>query len=40
VPESELEACRRHNIEIVYGIGGTDKKNSSSKILKDNEDKI
>lgn len=33
MPKSELEACRRYNIEIVYGVGGMDKKNSSSKIL-------
>lgn len=33
MPASELEACRQYNVEVVYGIGGTDKKNSSSKIL-------
>lgn len=34
MPESELAVCEKYGIEIVYGVGGFDKKNSSSEILK------
>lgn len=30
IPESEV--CRQHNIEMVFGVGGNDKANSSSNI--------
>lgn len=33
MPQSELEVCHKYGIEVVYGVGGFDKKNSSSKIL-------
>jgi len=33
MPESELIVCQKFGIEIVYGVGGFDKKNSSSAIL-------
>lgn len=34
MPERELEVCKEYDIEVVYGVGGFDKKNSSSEILK------
>lgn len=33
MPEDELEACDRNNIEIIYGVGGFDKPNSSSDLI-------
>lgn len=35
MPSSELKVCKRNAIEIVYGVGGFDKQNSSSEILKE-----
>ena len=32
IPESET--ARRHNVELVFGVGGENKANSSSDILK------
>lgn len=37
MPDDELDVCRQRDIEIVYGVGGFDKKNSSSEILKNYE---
>lgn len=34
MPKNELEICKKFNIELIYGIGGFDKKNSSSDIKK------
>lgn len=34
MPDQELWVCQRYNVEIVYGVGGSDKINSSSEILK------
>jgi cytidyltransferase-like protein len=34
MPNSELDICNRLGIEIRYGVGGFDKKNSSSSILR------
>ena len=34
MPRNELDICKKHNIEVIYGVGGFDKKNSSSEILK------
>lgn len=34
MPQSELDICKLYNIQIVYGVGGFDKQNSSSSILK------
>ena len=33
MPQSELIVCEKYGIEVVYGVGGFDKKNSSSAIL-------
>ena len=33
MPQSELDVCDKYGIEIVYGVGGFDKQNSSSAIL-------
>lgn len=35
MPASELEVCKKYGVEVVYGVGGFDKKNSSSKILQE-----
>lgn len=34
MPKSELDACKEVGCEIKYGIGGFDKKNSSSALIK------
>jgi len=34
MPQSELDVCKKYNIEIVYGCGGFNKANSSSEILR------
>lgn len=33
LPAEEIESARRNNITLLYGIGGFDKKDSSSRIL-------
>lgn len=30
----ETEVCKKYNIEMVYGVGGCDKQNSSSEIIR------
>ncbi|WP_340684492.1 adenylyltransferase/cytidyltransferase family protein [Amycolatopsis coloradensis] len=37
LPADEIEAGARNNITMVYGIGGTDKADSSTRILSDME---
>ncbi|MFD6066296.1 MULTISPECIES: adenylyltransferase/cytidyltransferase family protein [Amycolatopsis] len=37
LPADEVEAGARNNISMVYGIGGTDKADSSTRILSDME---
>ena len=37
LPANEVEAGARNNIAMLYGIGGTDKADSSSRILSDLE---
>jgi glycerol-3-phosphate cytidylyltransferase/D-beta-D-heptose 7-phosphate kinase/D-beta-D-heptose 1-phosphate adenosyltransferase len=37
LPLEEIEAGARNNIQMLYGIGGTDKADSSSRILSDVE---
>jgi cytidyltransferase-like protein len=37
LPEEEVAAGARNNIAMLYGIGGTDKADSSSRILSDME---
>jgi cytidyltransferase-like protein len=37
LPQEEIEAGARNNITMLYGIGGTDKADSSSRILSDME---
>ncbi|RSN57315.1 glycerol-3-phosphate cytidylyltransferase [Amycolatopsis sp. WAC 04182] len=37
LPADEVEAGARNNITMVYGIGGTDKADSSTRILSDME---
>ena len=33
LPEEEVEVCKRHNIDIVFGVGGFDKPQSSSWLI-------
>lgn len=33
MPEAELEVCRRYNCQIVYGVGGFEKVQSSSELV-------
>lgn len=33
MPEEELEICRRYDCQIVYGVGGFEKANSSSELI-------
>jgi glycerol-3-phosphate cytidylyltransferase/D-beta-D-heptose 7-phosphate kinase/D-beta-D-heptose 1-phosphate adenosyltransferase len=35
MPKKELDICNKYNINISYGVGGFDKHNSSSQILKE-----
>ncbi|AGM03591.1 glycerol-3-phosphate cytidylyltransferase [Amycolatopsis sp. MJM2582] len=37
LPADEVEAGARNNISMIYGIGGTDKADSSTRILSDME---
>lgn len=37
LPDEEIEAGARNNIRMLYGIGGTDKADSSSRILSEIE---
>ncbi len=32
MPEPELEVCKKHDIKIVFGVGGTEKADSSTRI--------
>ena len=34
LPEEEINICKRNNIEIVFGVGGFDKPQSSSWLIK------
>ena len=33
MPKEELEVCRRYNCPIIYGVGGTEKLQSSSELI-------